>query len=145
MFNGSTTSYCNLIIILSRYLFVVVTVCSLSVDFGNSGYRLREANFISRRSAKNYFLGKKSCLKLPYCAKQYVDLLDRFKLQIGNQNENMKKFSFSNFLSAVCWQKLREYWCFLFYQKMCTLFQKIRFRVCFLKMFRPLKGQYVLF
>ena len=36
-------------------------------------------------------------------------------------------------------------WCFLFYQKMCTLFQKIQFRVCFLKMFRPLKGWYVLF
>ena len=31
-------------------------------------------------------------------------------------------------------------WCFLFYHKMCTLFQKMQFRVCFLKMFRPLKG-----
>ena len=30
-------------------------------------------------------------------------------------------------------------WCFLFYQKMCTLFQKIQFCVCFLKMFRPPK------
>ena len=31
-------------------------------------------------------------------------------------------------------------WCFLFYQIMCTLFHKMQFRVCFLKMFRPLKG-----
>ena len=34
---------------------------------------------------------------------------------------------------------LNSWWCFLFYQKMCTLFQKMRFCVCFLKMFRPLK------
>ena len=35
-----------------------------------------------------------------------------------------------------------DLWCFLFYQKMCTLFQKIQLRVCFLKMFRPLRGWY---
>ena len=32
------------------------------------------------------------------------------------------------------------YGVFFFYQKMCTLFQKVKFCVCFLKMFRPLKG-----
>ena len=32
-----------------------------------------------------------------------------------------------------------------FHQYMCILFQKMQFRVCFLKMFRPLKGWYVLF
>ena len=30
-------------------------------------------------------------------------------------------------------------------KKMCTLFQKMHFRVCFLKTFRPLKGCYILF
>ena len=29
--------------------------------------------------------------------------------------------------------------CFLFYQRMCTLFQKMQFHVCFLKMFRSPK------
>ena len=45
--------------------------------------------------------------------------------------------------SSVCYRIVDEIgslWCFLFYQKMCTLFQKIQFCVCFLKMFRPLKG-----
>ena len=36
-------------------------------------------------------------------------------------------------------------WCFLLYQKMCTLFKKMQFRVRFLKMLRALKGWYVLF
>ena len=37
-------------------------------------------------------------------------------------------------------------WCFLFYtKKMCTLFKKKPICVCFLKMFRLLKGWYVLF
>ena len=43
-------------------------------------------------------------------------------------------------------------WCFLFYQKMCILFKKcalylkkMQFCVCFLKIFGPLKGWYVLF
>ena len=30
-------------------------------------------------------------------------------------------------------------------KKMCTLFQKMQFRICFLKMFRPLKGWLVCF
>ena len=34
----------------------------------------------------------------------------------------------------------KDLWCFLFCQKMCTLYQKMQFRVCFLKMFLPLKG-----
>ena len=55
------------------------------------------------------------------------------------------------FLNTYCWYLVRTYifvrmlWCFLFYQKMCTLFQKMQFRDCFLKMFCPLKGWYVLF
>ena len=34
-------------------------------------------------------------------------------------------------------------WCFFIYENMCTLFQKMQCCVCFLKMFRPLKGWYV--
>ena len=49
------------------------------------------------------------------------------------------------FLRNFSWQYYLISWCFLFYQKMCTLFQNIKFCVCFLKMFRPLKGWYVLF
>ena len=53
--------------------------------------------------------------------------------------------------SIFLWQDIENVpqrenlWCFLFNQKMCTLFQKMQYRVCFLKMFRPLKGWYVLF
>ena len=37
-------------------------------------------------------------------------------------------------------QPFNEYFmAFSFLPKMCTLFQKMKFRVCFLKMFRPLK------
>ena len=34
----------------------------------------------------------------------------------------------------------KDLWCFLFYQRMCTLFHKMQYRVCFLKMFSTLKG-----
>ena len=55
----------------------------------------------------------------------------------------------AKYRASVFWWLISKFirllWCFLFYQKMCTLFQKMKFRVCFLKMFRPLKGWYVLF
>ena len=49
-------------------------------------------------------------------------------------NEYSKRWIKSNHT-----HNFRYLWCFLFYQRMCTLFQKMEYRVCFLKMFRPLK------
>ena len=48
-------------------------------------------------------------------------------LYLANTNDWHAPFSF-------------KVWCFLFYQKICISFNKIHFCVCFLKMFRPLKG-----
>ena len=48
----------------------------------------------------------------------------------------------------ICWETFHHnfyLWCFLFYQKMCILFKRMQLCVCFLKMFRPLKGWYVVF
>ena len=43
------------------------------------------------------------------------------------------------------WSK-KVLWCFLFSTKKCAIYLKeMQFCVCFLKMFRPLKGWYVLF
>ena len=56
-----------------------------------------------------------------------------------------EKFVFKNQRYKPTFLAQQILWCFLFYQKMCTLFKKMQFRVCCLKMFRPLKGLHVLF
>ena len=85
-------------------------------------------------------------------------------LKEGKKNKRFSKIIWTKILIYVCpaspatamplyiighWNPsvgIMTYGVFLFYQEIYTLFKKkIKFCVCFLKMFRPLKGWYVLF